>query len=60
MAQEDPKRIIEHNKVNTTQLRLVAVDADPVDLKDGDMWYRGDTDVLHVRVNGVTKAVTVA
>ena len=59
MAQEDPKRIVELNKVNAQQLRLVALDADPVDLQDGDMWYRGDTDVLHVRVAGATKAVTV-
>ena len=59
MAQEDDKRQQEWNKVNVQQLRLIALDADPADLQDGDMWYRGDTDVLHVRVDGVTKAITV-
>ena len=59
MAQEDDKRQQEWNKVNVQQLRLIELDADPADLQYGDMWYRGDTDVLHVRVDGVTKAITV-
>ena len=59
MAQEDTQLQQEWNKVNIQQMHLIPLDADPVDLRDGDMWYRGDTDVLHVRVAGVTKAVTV-
>lgn len=57
MALENDKKVIELNKANVAQLRLAPLDADPDDLQDGDVWYRGDTDKLHVRVNGVTKEV---
>ena len=59
MAQENPQLQQEWNKVNVQQLHLIPLDADPIDLRDGDLWYRGDTDVVHVRVAGVTKAITV-
>ncbi len=59
MAQVDPKKQQEWNRVNVQQLKLVPLDADPADLTDGDVWYRGDTDVVHVRVNGATKTFTV-
>lgn len=58
MAQVNPLKQQELNKINVRQLRLIPLDADPVDLTDGDLWYRGDTDVLHLRVAGATKAVT--
>lgn len=38
---------------------LPNVTSDPGSLSDGMMWYRSDTDVLRVRVNGVTRSVTV-
>ena len=60
MAQQDDKKVVDFNKVNTRKLHLEPLDADPADLRDGDMWYRGDTDVLHVYVNGAVKTVTVA
>lgn len=59
MAQENLLKQQEFNKVNVRQLRLIPLDADPVDLKDGDVWYRGDTDVFHGRVAGVTKTFTL-
>ncbi|TDI97042.1 MAG: hypothetical protein E2O29_02050 [Deltaproteobacteria bacterium] len=58
-SQENPQLQQEWNKVNVQQMHLIPLDADPDDLRDGDMWYRGDTDVLQVRVDGVTKAITV-
>lgn len=59
MAQEDKTRQQEFNKVNVRQLRLIPLDADPVDLTDGDVWHRGDTDVVHIQLNGVKKTFTV-
>lgn len=41
-------------------LNLTPLTADPSPLADGMVWYRGDTDTLHLRANGVTKTVTVA
>lgn len=41
------------------QVRLFPIGATPSRLEDGDMWYNGTTDVLHVRVNGVTRSINV-
>jgi len=59
MAQEDLTRQQEFNKVNIQQVRLIPLDADPVDLVDGDVWHRGDTDSVHIQLNGVRKTFTV-
>ena len=59
MAQEDTKRQQEWNKVNVQQLNLIPLDADPADLRDGTVWYRGDTDTVHIQVDGVKKTFTV-
>jgi len=59
MAQENPQAQQEWNKVNIQQLHLIPLDADPTDLRDGDLWYRGDTDTVHVQVDGVKKTFTV-
>jgi len=39
--------------------RLPLVAGSPADVADGDMWIDTSTNVLKVRINGVTKSVTV-
>lgn len=60
MALEDTQQQVEWNKVNVQQIRLAALDADPTDLKDGDMWHRGDLNTIRVRLNGSTVTLTTA
>ena len=59
LTPENDKQVIELNRANVFVLRLRPLTADPVDLEDGDIWHRGDTDVVHIRLNGVTKTITV-
>lgn len=39
--------------------QVAVVPADPANPVDGDMWVRTSDNTLHVRVNGVTKTVTI-
>jgi len=53
-------RVIEFDKVNINQIRLVPLTADPLDVKEGDVWYRGDTHALRLRLVASTVTVTVS
>jgi len=53
-------RVIEFDKVNINQIRLVPLTADPLDLKEGDVWYRGDTHTLKLRLAASTVTIQVA
>ena len=59
MAQQDAQRQNEFNKVNVQKLSLIPLDADPLDLGEGDMWCRGDTHVVHLYLNGVIETIAV-
>ncbi len=60
MAQADPSRQQEFNKVNVQKLKLIGLDADPVDLVDGDVWHRDDLNTIRVRLNGATVTITTS
>lgn len=60
MAIIDPKRVMDFDKVNVDKLHLNPLSADPSDIEEGDLWYRGDTHALMLRINGSTKTVTVS
>lgn len=40
--------------------QIAVVPSDPANPVDGDMWLRTSDNTVHVRVNGVTKTVTIA
>ena len=58
-AKENDQRQEELNKANVLKLKLVPLTADPGTLEDGDVWHRGDTDTVHIQLNGVKKTFTV-
>lgn len=56
----DPNRQIEFNEANIFLIRAVPLNADPVeatDLKDGDIWYRGDLNSFKAKVNGTIQTL---
>lgn len=58
----DSERQVEFNEVNLFVLRANPLNADPVevaDLKDGDIWYRGDLNVFKAKVNGTIQSLSV-
>ena len=60
MAASNDKAVVDFNVINVDKLHLNPLDADPLDAQEGDLWYRGDTHVLKLRINGSTKTVTVS
>jgi len=58
----DTQRPLEFHEANLFVLRANALNADPLpasDLKDGDIWYRGDLNVFKAKVNGTIQSLSV-
>ena len=60
MAVVDPTKIIEFNKVKVNVINLNPLDADPDELQEGDLWYRGDLHEVRVYLNGSVETLTTA
>lgn len=60
MAAVNDKKVVEFNRIVADKLNLNPLDADPSDLQEGDLWYRGDTHALRLRLASSTVTVTVS
>ncbi len=61
MAQADEKKQVELNKANVQLLKLAPLDADPVDVENGDIWYvAAAVNKFRKRQNGVSKDLDAA
>jgi hypothetical protein len=59
MAAINDKRVVEFFRLTVDKINLNALNADPEQLLNGDLWYRQDIQQLRFRANNTTYAVTV-
>lgn len=46
-------------QLSTEDIRLAPLTADPVETKNGMLWYRSDLGKLHININGVVKTLAL-